>query len=537
LTPLKDDCGRITHFVSTGKDITERISAEETLRESEARLSKAQRLAGVGSFEWCLETNELSWSDELNRIYGLNPQEASPSFELFMSVVHPEDRQTIKEAIDESLRERKPFNLDHRIIRPDGTLRILHCEAEVTGDELNNPLRMVGVCQDITERKRLEDELGQARRMEAVGRLAGGIAHDFNNLLTGILGYTELVLLRLKPVDPLRKEVEEIQKAGNRAAALTSQLLAYSRRQVLQPKILDLNTVIRDMQKMLCRMIGEDISFAANLATDLGYVKADPGQIGQVLMNLSVNARDAMPHGGELSIETANIDLAEPDETMDLDLLPGRYVTVRFTDTGTGIESDVLPYIFEPFFTTKEKDKGTGLGLSTVYGIIKQSGGDVIVESQAGLGTTFTIYLPRAVEEGTAEYRSRIADTQPLADETILLVEDDKLVRDLALNILDDLGYNVLSATDGKDALRVNEENSGVKIDLLLTDMVMPQMNGHELYQALAQSRPAIKVLFMSGYMDEDIMAKTALVEGSAFIQKPFSLDDLARKIRETLGT
>jgi PAS domain S-box-containing protein len=384
------------------------------------------------------------------------------------------------------------------------------------------------------EREKAE-QLRQSQKMEAVGQLAGGIAHDFNNLLTAITGYSELSLRRLQAEDPLHRNIQEIKKAGERAASLTRQLLAFSRKQVLQPKVLALNSIISDVEKMLRRLIGEDIELRTVLEPQLGSVKADPGQIEQVLLNLAVNARDAMPHGGKLTIETGNVYLDWEYAAQHIAVKPGHYVMVAVSDTGCGMDEKTQARIFEPFFTTKEAGKGTGLGLSTVYGIVKQSGGNIWVYSEVGQGTTFKVYLPR-VDEGAEEYK-RSAEPEEALQGTgvILLAEDEHMVRKLAREVLEMCGYKVLEAANGGDALLTCERHKE-PIDLLVTDVIMPEMGGRELSSRLGQLRPEMKVLYMSGYTDNAIVHQGVLDEEANFIQKPFSPQTLASKVREVLG-
>ncbi|PYS96265.1 MAG: hybrid sensor histidine kinase/response regulator [Acidobacteria bacterium] len=392
----------------------------------------------------------------------------------------------------------------------------------------------VVLANDVTERKMLEEQLRQSQKMEAVGQLAGGVAHDFNNLLTAITGYSDLAIRRLKAEDPLRHHIEEIKKAGERAAALTRQLLAFSRKQVLQPKVLDLNAVVSEMEKMLRRLIGEDVEFRTALASDLGSIKADPGQIEQVLLNLCVNARDAMPGGGNLTVETSNVYLDEEYASHHVGVESGAYVMLAVSDTGYGMDEETQSRIFEPFFTTKEMGKGTGLGLSTVYGIVRQSGGNVWVYSEVGRGTTFKVYLPR-VDEGVREYRrSDSPEDAARGTETILLAEDDEMVRRLAREVLEMYGYRVLEAPNGGAALLLCERHAGA-IDLLVTDAIMPEMSGRELSERLSHLRPDMKVLFMSGYADTAAVQQGVLDEWANFIQKPFTPDALTRKVREIL--
>ena len=381
---------------------------------------------------------------------------------------------------------------------------------------------------------RIQDEARQSEKMRVVGRLAGGVAHDFNNLLTVIRGYSELILTRIGKSDPLRASVEAIQTAADRAAALTQQLLALSRKQILKPQIVDLNTVVADVDKMLRRLIGEHIERVTLFKATLGRVKADPGQMEQIIMNLAVNARDAMPQGGKLTVETANVRLAKPLSRPHATVNSGPYVTLSVSDTGTGIDQETLDHIFEPFFTTKGSGKGTGLGLATVYGVVRQSGGSIIVESEFGKGTTFTIYLPRVDEEADTPDGEKPDAEPPQGSETVLIVEDEMSVRRLTHQFLEGNGYHVLEAIEGREAMRVSEHYGG-PIHLLLTDVVMPGMSGCELVKTLAPLRPEMKVLYMSGYTDDAITGHGNLGRGSTFLQKPFTLDCLARKVRGAL--
>ena len=400
---------------------------------------------------------------------------------------------------------------------------------------------MLGVATDITQRKRAEQALReseemfrQAQKMDSIGTLAGGIAHDFNNLMTAVTGYSELVLRKMPGADPLRLKVEEIRKAGERAASLTRQLLAFSRKQMLKPVVLDLNTVITGMGKMLPRLIGEDIDLRFDLHASLGQVEADPGQMEQVLMNLVVNARDAMPAGGCLTVKTENIEFTSRAAKRHMVLESGSYVVLSVTDNGVGMDADTQSHIFEPFFTTKEVGKGTGLGLATVYGIVKQSGGSVWVYSEPGKGTTFRIHLPRV--DTTAAKEEHENALQPVAkgDETILLVEDEDMVRNLAKDILEDYGYSVLIAANGGEGLRVCREFDG-DIHLIITDVVMPQMSGPEMAESVQVLRPETSVLYMSGFTDDAVVRHGVLTDDMCFIQKPFSAESLAFKVREIL--
>ncbi len=390
------------------------------------------------------------------------------------------------------------------------------------------------IATDITERKSLEAQLRQAQKMEAIGQLAGGIAHDFNNLLTVINGYSELMLLSLPVEHPHCATFEQIRQAGEKASRLNRQLMAFSRQQVLQPKVLDLNAVVANIDTMLQRVIGEDIDLLTILSPGLASVKADPGQIEQVLMNLLVNARDAMPAGGRLTIETADVVLDTDYARTHVAVNPGRYVMLAVSDNGCGMDAETQARIFEPFFTTKELGKGTGLGLSTVYGIVKQSGGHIEVYSEPGRGTTFRIYLPRIEEAAEAVEPGKAREQLPRGSETILLVEDEAGVRTLAKTILQTHGYTVLDAAQGKDAFLLSGQHEGL-IHLMVTDMVMPEMSGREVAERLKPLRPNMKVLFMSGFTDKAMVHHGELDRGMAFLQKPFTPQTLARKVREVL--
>jgi CheY-like chemotaxis protein len=379
----------------------------------------------------------------------------------------------------------------------------------------------------------LQEQLRQSQKMEAIGRLAGGIAHDFNNILTVIRGYTELSLLCLKEGDPLKVNLAEVQKASGRASDLTRQLLAFSRRQILEMKVFNLNALVKDLDKMLRRLIGEDIELVTLLAPDLGSVRADVGQIEQAILNLAVNARDAMPTGGKIIVETSNADLDETYARTHIGVTPGHYVTFSMSDTGCGMSPEVRERVFEPFFTTKEQ--GTGLGLSTVYGIVRQIGGSIWLYSEPGQGTTFKIYLPRVKEKADVLLQRDHGSDLPVGTETILLAEDEPSVRDLASRILGAQGYEVLEASNGIEAIQLAQNGARQSIHLLLTDMVMPRMGGMELARKLKALRPGIKILYMSGYTDSAIVHHGALNPGTNFLQKPFTPIALARKVRDVL--
>jgi PAS domain S-box-containing protein len=515
-------------------NIRRRKKAESSLRQSEASLEKAQNIAHIGSWEHDLANRQLRWSNETYRIFGCSQERPTVSLDFFIERVHPDDREAVMRAGEKARASGKPYRAEHRIIRPDGSERLVQQQAEVITDHLGTAVRMVGTTQDITDVRHLEEQLRQSQKMEAIGRLAGGIAHDFNNLLTGIIGYSDLLLNSLDPNEPSRQDLEEIKKAGERAASLTSQLLAFSRKQILQPSVLDLNKVIADLDKMLRRLIGEDIELVTLFGSELGHVKVDPGQIEQIIMNLAVNARDAMPQGGQLTIETNNVELDEAYARRHVAVAAGYYVMLAVSDTGCGMDAETQSRIFEPFFTTKEAGKGTGLGLSTVYGIVKQSGGNIWVYSELGQGTTFKVYLPH-VDKPAEQMETRPSIAGMLrSSETILVVEDEEAVRKLTCQVLRMNGYQVVEAPNSSEAPLISERYEG-PIHLLLTDVVMPQMSGREVATRLASMRPTMKVLYMSGYTDDAIVHHGVLDPGVAFIQKPFTPAKLARKVREVL--
>jgi PAS domain S-box-containing protein len=450
-----------------------------------------------------------------------------------MGFVHPDHRERARESIRQLRKGMAVPLTELQLIRSDGQVADVEIAAIHIRGAQSPAVQLV--IRDVTEKKQLQAQFLQSQKIEAVGRLAGGVAHDFNNILMAISGYCELLLFKMDPADAFHREVNEVLRASQQGAALTNQLLAFSRKQVLEPKILDLNRVVTQVEKMLCRLIGEDIELITVLEPKLGYVKVDAGQIEQVIMNLAVNARDAMPEGGKLIIETRNVEL-------DREIIPhisevprGRYVLLSVADTGCGMDEATQSRIFEPFFTTKEQGKGTGLGLATVYGIVKQSGGYIVVYSEPGHGTIFKIYLSRIDQpEETARVHEGTPVALLLGQETILLADDNEPVRLAVGSVLQMYGYTVLQAEDGRNALEVSRQHNG-EIHLLITDAIMPEMGGRELAERLILERPQIKVLFMSGYTDEAVQRQGILTPGASFLQKPASMEVLLRKVRELL--
>ncbi len=417
--------------------------------------------------------------------------------------------------------------------RQDGTE--FPVEVSLSYVEAEGGLYAIAFVSDISQRKHLEEQLLHAQKMEAVGRLAGGVAHDFNNMLTVISGYNRMILDELSAMDPLRGYAEEILKAADRAGALTNQLLAFSRRQIMQPRVISVNTVVGQTEKMLHRLIGEDVELVMRLGAGVGNIKADPGHVEQAVVNLAVNARDAMPLGGRLTIETENVHLDEHYARTHMGVSPGDFVLIAVSDTGHGMDAETRRRIFEPFFTTKEKGKGTGLGLATVYGMIKQTGGDIWVYSEPGRGTTFKLYFPRVAEPTSDSADGDASLAKRAGGETVLVVEDEKAVRDLTVHMLQQLGYVILTASSGTEALEIGQAHEGT-INLLLTDVVMPGMSGRKLADQLLEQRPGTKVLFLSGYTENTVVHHGVLDAGVNFLPKPFSRENLARKLREVLA-
>jgi len=447
--------------------------------------------------------------------------------------IHPDDVAAVSAAAQEARSTGVGRRLEYRVRHKNGGWRVLESTASAVRNAEGAVEKLVIVNRDITERRELEQQLVLSQRLEAVGKLSGGIAHDFNNLLGVIIGYSEALQESIAADNPLREAIDEIQKAGKRAATLTQQLLAFSRKQVLEPKILDLNAIVVDMEKMLRRLIGEDVELKFKMPPDLGKVKADRGQLEQVILNLAVNARDAMPRGGQLRIETENAELGEEDVIRHRYVNAGPYVMLKVTDTGTGMDLETQSHIFEPFFTTKEKGKGTGLGLATVYGVVKQSDGYIWLESELGKGTTFRIYLPRV--EGAAEKPKEAAPVKKGdGPRTILLVEDEPSLRKLTRKTLTDMGYVVLEADNAAHAIEVAHGTES-PIDLLLTDVIMPGMSGGDLAKQLSPESPHMRVLFMSGYTDGAIEVRGSLPPGLVVLRKPFTRDTLLRTVAAAL--
>jgi two-component system, cell cycle sensor histidine kinase and response regulator CckA len=530
--PVRDERGEVYRIAGVALDITHRKEAQASVVTSELRqrtLFETVNLVVLG-----LDADGVV--DYANRFlleltgYARDEMLGHSWFEFLPA----ERRAQVRAVFHELVETNANLHYENAIVTKSGDERLIVWNNTVSRDAEGRPVGTLSIGEDITERRHLEEQLRQAQKMESVGRLAGGVAHDFNNLLTAIISYSDLVKEDLDPAHPARADVDEIRKAGDRAATLTRQLLALSRQQVLEPRVLDLNELVLNLEKMLHRLLGEDINIITNLERSLGAVKADPSQLEQVMMNLAVNARDAMPDGGDLILETANVEVDSVYAAVHTSVIPGRYVLLAITDTGTGIDEATKSHLFEPFFTTKERGKGTGLGLSTVYGIVKQSGGYIWVYSEPGQGATFKVYLPRVDEPVEALVENDLSSAVRRGTETVLVADDNALVRETTRQTLTRYGYRVLEASNGAVALQEAANHAGV-IHLLLTDLVMPEMSGRALAEHLRARRPDLRVLYMSGYTDDAAVRRAIVESGAPYLQKPFSVHVLLRKVRAVL--
>ena len=536
-TPIFEPDGGIREWVGVHTDVTDQKISEQAVRDAQQRLEQVLASSPAILYTLVLKDSGIlgcSWiSDNVRELFGYSAQEAlAPDW--WSNNVHPDDLEGVASRTVSDLFTAGSTASEYRFRHQNGAYRWIRSDVRLIRTPTGEPLVAVGSWTDITDVKLLEEQFRHSQKLEAFGQLAAGVAHDFNNLLTIINGYSDLLLDCMPPGDPMREMVGEIHKAGDRSAALTRQLLAFSRKQVLAPRVLDLNEIVSATDKMLRRLIGEDVRLITSRVPSLWQVRADPGQVEQVLMNLAVNARDAMPQGGRLTIETQNVALDDAYARTHPDASAGSYVMLSVTDTGSGMPADVIARMFEPFFTTKEAGKGTGLGLATVYGIVRQSGGHVEVTSEVGVGTTFKVYLPRTeVEPDERAARARSL-APPRGTETILLVEDEEAVRDLAQMLLVKCGYKVLEAANGAEATRVVAEYDG-PIHLLLTDVVMPGIGGRMVSEVITKRHPTVRVLFISGYTDDAVIRHGVLREDTNFLQKPFTPMRLATTVREVL--
>jgi PAS domain S-box-containing protein len=528
-TSVHDREGRLLGFARRLRDLTQNKGVEEQLRRHQDALELALDAAGLGTWEHDLATGESSADARARALFGMRDDE-SLTRERWLEAIHSEDRGAALERWERALREHTAYSSEYRVVWPDASVHwIMAVGRLVTDPSSSSPLRFTGVVLDLTERRRAEEHLQESLRLEAVGRLAGGIAHDLNNMLAAILGFGDLLAQSLDPDDPRLADVEQITRAATRSAGLTHQLLAFARREMIQPRPLDLNTVIHHVQPLVPPLLGENVELGLRLTPDLGVVYADARQIEQIVMNLVLNARDAMPQGGRVTIETGAVQLSPGEREFS-----GRFTMLSVTDTGHGMDAATLRRIWEPFFTTKPKGQGTGLGLASVYGSVKQSGGFVWADSEPGRGTTVQVYWPevRAAAEVPAEPEPEALP--PVGGtETILMVEDEELVRALGVRALRSYGYACHAARDAAEALRLMDQLGSV--DLVVTDVVMPGMSGGDLGAHLAHLRPGLPVVYTSAFTDEDVIRRGMLRAGRPFLQKPFTPAELARAVREAL--
>jgi PAS domain S-box-containing protein len=517
---------------------SERDRATRALQRSEERLHLALDSARMGIWYWSVDTNSLVWDDNLRWLYGLGPDEVVASYDQFLSRVHPDDRQFVSQSVERALKEGQALDYEFRILLPDGRIRWIADQGKVGRDPSGRPLYLTGVCMDVTDRRASEERLRQSHRMESVGRLAGGVAHETNNQMGVVLGAAAFVLGRSDVPEAVRADVEHIRNAAERTAAVTAQLLAFSRRQILRPVVLDLSGLVKSWEGVLRRVMGEDCTLLLRPGEAVAPIRADPGQLEQVLLNLALNARDAMPRGGTLTVETfvAEITGQYARQRPGVAIRSGSYAVLAVSDTGHGMDRETLGQVFEPFFTTKGIGHGTGLGLSTVYGIVKQSDGYVWAYSEPGRGSTFKVYLPVTGNDVPSPAPSAPSPPPVRAGrgESVLLVEDDEGVRQVTRRALEAGGYRVLEAANGLDALQLLRSTSG-PIGLVLTDVVMPGMSGRDLAARIAELRPGTPVLFTSGYTDGEIVRRGLLDPDAAFIQKPFGPEVIVRIVRERL--
>jgi PAS domain S-box-containing protein len=536
--PRGDEFGRLGRAfdamtLKVAEDMNARERAAAALRANEERLRFTLNAARVGTWQMMLETGAIEWSETMGPMFGVIASELPRTREGLHEVIHPDDRAEIDACLRRDVTDLREHEVYFRPLRPDNLHKWVLSRSRIVTD---GERLLVGVCFDVTEQKDLEAQLRQAQKMDAIGKLAGGIAHDFNNLLTAILGFGNVLLESVDAGDPRRTHIEQILKAGQRAADLTAQLLAFSRQQLVQPVIIDVNLVVEDNVGLLRRLIGENIRLETVAAPVTATVRADPVQLQQILMNLAINARDAMQDGGRLTIEITNCELDEHYSNHHYAVVPGKYVCLAVSDTGVGMTEAVRARLFEPFFTTKKRGEGTGLGLATVYGAVKQSGGYISAYGEPGMGSAFKVYLPYVEGQASSPVSAAAAPSASRGTETILLVEDEAAVRQLARMMLERSGYRVLLAATAEEAETMHLTHAGA-IRMLITDVVLPGSSGPDLFQRLSIRDPRLKVLYMSGYTDDAVFRTGRLQHGVAFVQKPFTADALRKKTREVLDS
>ncbi|HEX6090440.1 MAG TPA: ATP-binding protein [Gemmatimonadales bacterium] len=531
---MKDSDDEIGEVTTAFNEMLATIEAREAaLRESSLRLQDAMQAAGMAQWRWDVARDAFSWGGEEDRVFRDAARPRNGSLAAFLEVLEPDDREPAERALRAAARTDGSCEVDVRLPRPEAEPRSLVLRGRAERRPEGSGLELFGLAIDVTERRSLEQQLLQSQKMEAIGRLAGGIAHDFNNLLTAILGYARFAKAGLAEESPVREDVHQIQLAGERAAALTGQLLAYARRQMVAPRTADLNELVGRMQRMLRRLIGEDVALDLACAAELWPTRIDSAQFEQVLLNLVVNARDATPSGGRIVIGTRNETFDASAVRNHPEMMPGDYAVLTVGDSGVGMDAPTLARVFEPFFTTKEQGKGTGLGLAVCYGIVRQAGGHIWAASEPGRGSTFTVLLSRSEAE-VAPADPGASEAPGRGRETVLVVEDEAAVRSLAARTLASLGYNVLEAATGGEALGIARQHAGA-IDVLVSDVVMPGMSGPAVAEAVAAARPGVRIVFMSGYTDEAIEAENLGMEGAVLLPKPFDPDVLGRTVRSVL--
>ncbi len=515
-------------------------SAENSSPQSPEYPALVARATNDAIRDWDVKSGALSWPQGLDALLGYDPDAAlAREIGFWQKNIHPDDRDRIAQSVRAALAERETWSGEYRFRRANGNYAHLLERAVIVRDASAEAIRFVGSLMDITERTQLQDQIVRSQKMEAFGQLAGGVAHDFNNFLTTILGYSDLLLSELNLKGDVAKHIGEIKNAGKRASALTSQLMAFSRKQPLEGRVVEVNSLITNMERSLLRLLGENISVECHLhrSPEPAHIKVDPNQLTQILLNLGVNARDAMPSGGRLTLGTGTFRVdsdAGPKGCSEI-LPAGDYALISITDNGAGMSEEVKAHLFEPFFTTKNDSRGSGLGLATSYGIVRQSGGHICIESEIGKGTMVTLYFPKVAAPPPPSYKKPGVKKSLVGTETILVVEDDVSVRHISVRVLRSLGYDVVEAANGDDAQRLIDSEEKKRIDLLLTDVVMPQMSGRDFADWMRKASPRTKIVFISGYLDESMQQTGACARGMFFLPKPFDPEELAGKVREAL--